>query len=282
MPFSRMTLQFKVSLLLTLHFIFACHCLSTFDSGPRMTNAPQSLSNIKGVLFDMDGTLLETESLGCNAVYYTLKDKMSREAEKSFKERNYRMEWELKQKTLGLPDRKWPPIVLEWAQQNWGVKNPPTVDEFLDKWDTNMFEHMYEVEACNGAKELVSKLADDGLPLAIATSSRFKAVQEKRKRHEDMFQRFKTIVTGDDPAVTNGKPAPDIYLEAARRIGVKPEQCVVFEDGMTGAKSGKAAGCFVIAVPDPRSTLAEKAKFEEVADVVLDDLTQFFERIILT
>lgn len=246
-----------------------------------MTNAI-TVSNIKGIIFDMDGTLLETESLGCNAVYYTLRDQMSEEAQLSFKQRNYRMEWELKQQTLGLSDRKWPPIVLKWAQQNWGVEKPPTVDEFLDKWDSNMFKHMHEVEACKGAKELVSKLADSyQLPLAIATSSRFKAVQQKRKRHEDMFQKFQTIVTGDDPAVKNGKPAPDMYFEAARRLGVKAEQCIVFEDGMTGAKSGKAAGCFVVAVPDSRSTAEEKVRFEEVANVILDDLTQFTERVIV-
>jgi pseudouridine-5'-monophosphatase len=254
-------------------------CLSATNSHERkIMTSVQSLSNFKGILFDMDGTLLETESLGCNAVYYTLKDQMSEEARESFKERNFRMEWKLKQQTLGLPDRKWPPIVFEWAKKNWGVEDPPTVDEFVEKWDANMFEHMSGVEACKGAKELVSQLAEK-LPLAIATSSRAKAVEQKRKRHEDMFQKIPTIVTGDDPAVKNGKPAPDIYLEAARRINVKPEECIVFEDGMTGVKSGKAAGCFVVAIPDSRCTPEERAEFESVADLVLADLSQFAEKI---
>lgn len=240
-----------------------------------------TLNNIQGVLFDLDGTLLETESLGCYAVYEALKDRMSDEARKAFQERGYRMEWELKQQTLGLPDRMWPPIVFEWAQKHWGVQNTPTVDEFLEMWDTAMFEHMPRVDKCHGARELVWELANAGFPLAIATSSRAKAVQKKRTRHEDIFQKIQAIVPGDDPAVRKGKPAPDIYEEAARRLGVDPENCIVFEDGMTGVRAGKEAGCFVVAVPDSRSSPQERAKFEEAADIVLDSLAQFPERVAL-
>ena len=66
---------------------------------------------------------------------------------------------------------------------------------------------------------------------------------KKRTHHErHLFEHIDVIVTGDDPAVKNGKPAPDIYLEAARRLGVDPAECLVFEDALSGVKSGKAAG----------------------------------------
>uniref|UniRef100_A0A7S2IKA7 Riboflavin kinase n=1 Tax=Helicotheca tamesis TaxID=374047 RepID=A0A7S2IKA7_9STRA len=87
-----------------------------------------------------------------------------------------------------------------------------------------------------------------------------------------MFKHIPIIVAGDDEAVKNGKPAPDIYVEAARRLGVHPSECLVFEDGVPGAKSGSAAGCQVIAVPDPRM---DKSVFHAIADVVLDDLWHF-------
>jgi beta-phosphoglucomutase-like phosphatase (HAD superfamily) len=90
-----------------------------------------------------------------------------------------------------------------------------------------------------------------------------------------MFQHMSAIVAGDDPAVKNGKPAPDIYLEAARRLGVDPSECLVFEDALSGARAGKAAGCFVVAIPDPRFSPEEKAVFDSVADVVVDNLLQF-------
>ena len=91
-------------------------------------------------------------------------------------------------------------------------------------------------------------------------------------RHDRIFQHIEEVVTGDDPSVKNGKPAPDIYIEAARRLGVHPSECVVFEDAVAGAKSGKAAGCLVVAVPDPRM---DKSLFDGHADIVLDTMWAF-------
>lgn len=91
-------------------------------------------------------------------------------------------------------------------------------------------------------------------------------------RHETMFQSIQVIVTGDDPNVANGKPAPDIYLEAAKRLGVHPSECLVFEDAIAGAQSGKSAGCHVVAVPDYRM---EKDPFLSVSDEILDNMWQF-------
>merc|ERR1712086_1102154 len=86
------------------------------------------------------------------------------------------------------------------------------------------------------------------------------------------------IVTGDDPAVRNGKPAPDIYLEAARRLDIDPAECLVFEDALSGVKSGKAAGCQVVAIPDTRFSDDERTRVfwkEGRADVVLTNLWEF-------
>lgn len=90
-----------------------------------------------------------------------------------------------------------------------------------------------------------------------------------------MFDRMAAIVAGDDPAVKNGKPAPDIYLEAAKRLNVDPKECLVFEDALSGVRSGKAAGCRVVAIPDCRFSAEEKIQFEKEADVVLEDLWSF-------
>ena len=91
-------------------------------------------------------------------------------------------------------------------------------------------------------------------------------------RHDAIFQRIETIVTGDDPTVKRGKPAPDIYIEAARRLNVCPTECLVFEDAVAGAMAGKAAGCLVVAVPDPRM---DASRFDGHANVVLKDMWAF-------
>lgn len=108
---------------------------------------------------------------------------------------------------------------------------------------------------------MVAALAAKGIPMAIATSSRSKAVEKKRKRcvcdatmaccgfdadlsmlttllvrHDAIFQHMSTIVCGDDPELKNGKPAPDIYLLAAERLGVDPQECLVVEDAMVSCR----------------------------------------------
>jgi len=82
-------------------------------------------------------------------------------------------------------------------------------------------------------------------------------------------------VARDDPNIKNGKPAPDLYLEAARRLNVDPQYCLVFEDALSGVRAGKAAGCAVVAIPDPRFTEEEKEIFRQEADLVVDSLCDF-------
>ena len=83
------------------------------------------------------------------------------------------------------------------------------------------------------------------------------------------------ITPSNCEVLINGKPAPDIYLEAARRLNVDPTECLVFEDALSGVRSGKAAGCHVVAIPDPRFSTEEKKVFANEADVVLDSLLEF-------
>eukprot|EP00802_Teleaulax_amphioxeia_P016832 Tamp_16962.p1 GENE.Tamp_16962~~Tamp_16962.p1 ORF type:complete len:172 (+),score=12.05 Tamp_16962:423-938(+) len=106
-------------------------------------------------------------------------------------------------------------------------------------------------ELCNGAGALVSRLAGMGVPMGINTSSKSVAVAHKRKRHEQsLFRHMQCVVTGDD--VSRGKPLPDSFLEAARRMNVSPQLCVAFEDSLPGVQSASAAGMRVYSVPDAR------------------------------
>jgi beta-phosphoglucomutase-like phosphatase (HAD superfamily) len=83
------------------------------------------------------------------------------------------------------------------------------------------------------------------------------------------------IVCGDHPAIKNDKPHPDIYLEAARQLNLLPQNCLVFEDALSGIRSAKSAGCYVAAVPDPRFDNDEMIQFHSEVDVVLPDLWHF-------
>jgi HAD superfamily hydrolase (TIGR01509 family) len=236
------------------------------------------------VLFDLDGTLVDTESLSDHAMLLSLKNCLSDERWEQLCRGRRRplLPWELKKRILGLRGSEWGPIVLQHAREHWSVdeSRAPSARELWDAWEGNLNRLCASVEACPGAYELVDQLAGRGLPLAIATSSRASAVQEKVRKHPRIVDRVAAVVPGDDPAVRRGKPAPDIYREAARRLGVAPELCLVFEDALSGCRAGKAAGCVVVAVPDKRFTPEELAAFEKVADFVIPDLHHFdFEKL---
>jgi len=104
---------------------------------------------------------------------------------------------------------------------------------------------------CAGAKELTAYFKKHDIPMAVATSSVKEAVQLKLRKHQEWFQVFSFVITGDDEQVKQGKPAPDIFLAAARGIGVDPAHCLIFEDSPSGAEAGANAGGIVVAVPDP-------------------------------
>lgn len=96
-----------------------------------------------------------------------------------------------------------------------------------------------------GARELLDELAEAGIPCALVTMS-WRAFADAVVGLLPT-DRFAAVVVGDE--VANGKPHPDPYLQAARALGVEPQDCVAIEDSPTGARSAAAAGCTVIGVP---------------------------------
>jgi HAD superfamily hydrolase (TIGR01509 family) len=109
-----------------------------------------------------------------------------------------------------------------------------------------MAEAAGDVEPRPGAVELVDALNAAGIPVAVASNSP-RDFLDLVLRTSGMAERFAVTVAGDE--VPNPKPAPDIYLEACRRLGADPARSVALEDSPTGALAAKAAGLTVIGVP---------------------------------
>ena len=114
-----------------------------------------------------------------------------------------------------------------------------------------MLEKFKDTEALPGAKEMPTHFFKLGIPQALATSSSSPMFEAKFEKHKKWFSQFAQIVRGDDPELKEGKPAPDIFLLAANRVGVDPAECLVFEDAPTGTEAALAAGMSVVVVPDP-------------------------------
>ena len=115
-----------------------------------------------------------------------------------------------------------------------------------------------------GCEELLDVARERGVPCALASSSA-KVLVEATLARFALGDRFGAVVTGD--CVTRPKPAPDVFLEAARRLRTDVAGCVVLEDSLAGVKGARAAGMRVIAVPE-----REPERFVGVADAVVRDL----------
>jgi HAD superfamily hydrolase (TIGR01509 family) len=122
----------------------------------------------------------------------------------------------------------------------------------LDTYMTRTWTHFHELAEADlalkaGVGELLDLLDRHGTPRAIATSSNRDIVNHHLAAH-DLARRFDTVVAQGDYA--RGKPHPDPYLEAARRLGVAPEVCLALEDSHNGVRAASSAGMMTIMVPD--------------------------------
>lgn len=120
-----------------------------------------------------------------------------------------------------------------------------------------------------GAERIVKAFHDKGMRLAVASSSYPEQIESNLKL-AGMREYFDAVVSGKE--VEHGKPAPDIFLLAAERIGCTPETCYVFEDSENGIHAGKAAGCTAIMIPD---VLAPSEEIKEIADGIYESLEAF-------
>ncbi len=140
---------------------------------------------------------------------------------------------------------------------------PLTIEGIMDCWN-RMAYHKYSVEIGYkpGAFVFLKNLKAQGIPTCICTSNSKELVQAVGE-HLGFLPYFDEIITSGD--VENGKPSPDIYLEAARRVNVAPEHCLVFEDTPAGILAGKRAGMRTCAVEDDFTAHKRKEK-QELAD----------------
>lgn len=184
----------------------------------------------QAAIFDMDGTLIDTERLAFLSFS---------EACAAF---DQGVDEALFHSLIGLPAAAGDAILKD------ALAPEVPFATFSEIWRT-AFDALVAagVPVKDGAGDLLAGLRDRGVPTAIATSTRTDRAREMLGE-VGLLEFFVTVVGGD--AVSNGKPAPDIFIEAAGRLDIGTAHCVAFEDSPNGVRAAVAAGMTVVQVPD--------------------------------
>jgi HAD superfamily hydrolase (TIGR01509 family) len=204
---------------------------------------------IEAVVFDLDGVLIQSEE-----VWDDVREQFTRE-------RGGRYDEEIQRAMMGMSSTEWSRYLHDSA----GIPDEPeeinaeVVRRMLGAYET-------ELPLIDGAQDAVRRLAGE-FRLAVASSSN-RPLIDAVLRAAELESYFAATVSSEE--VAHGKPAPDVYLEAARRLGAEPAHCAAVEDSHGGIRSAKAAGMRVIAIPNPSYPPDEESLAQ--ADVTLDSL----------
>ena len=222
-----------------------------------------------GVIFDLDGTLLNTEDCLDTCIIRAVTSLLGRAPPSAALDA-----------VRGLPDFgavSWPARMLEEL----GAPPELTPAQLFHEADSHFATLIQSTPKMPGAGETVAALARAGVPMCLATSSMRHHVVLKRVAHEAMF----SAVCGGNPGPrmvcvedvgAEAKPHPRPYLAAAALLGLQPHQCIAVEDSAPGIASAVAAGCYVVATPLPH--LRDRAR-ELGAHAVLTSLLEWEARV---
>lgn len=217
------------------------------------------MNKLKGAIFDMDGLLIDTEKL-------------------------YLRYWKQSAADFGYDMRDEHVYAIRSLARKYSIpklkgffgEDFPTEEVRAHRTElinAHIAEHGIDLK--KGLFELLDYLRDKGIRLAVATAT----PRERTLKYLEKIgaaDRFDAVVCGD--MVTSGKPDPEIYLTAARELGLPPENCAAFEDSPNGLKAARAAGCQVIMIPDMTQPQPEDEPFYDAVYSSLDEAIDFFER----
>jgi HAD superfamily hydrolase (TIGR01509 family) len=206
---------------------------------------------IEAVVFDLDGVIVDSEH-----VWDAAREVLARERGGHWHEN-------AQTDMMGMSSTEW----SRYMHDVIGLKDPP---EEISAAVVSRLEATYreELPLIDGAPEAIARLAERW-PLAVASSSN-RPIINLVLELSGLDRFFRVTVSSEE--VQHGKPSPDVYLEAALRLGVDPEHAVAVEDSHNGILAAKAGGMRVVAIPNRRHQPGEGALAE--ADVVLEDISE--------
>jgi HAD superfamily hydrolase (TIGR01509 family) len=212
---------------------------------------------IEGVVFDLDGLLLESEQ-----VWDAAREQLAGE-------RGGRWHENAQRDMMGMSAREW----SRYMHDVIGLPEPP---EEINREVVSRLEAIYRerLPVIPGAREAVERIAARW-PLGLASSSNRELIDLVLELL-GVAGLFRATVSSEE--VASGKPAPDVYLEAARRLGIEPTNAAAVEDSHNGILAAKTAGMRVVAIPNTHFPPGPEALAQ--ADAVLDSLADLTPEVI--
>ncbi|KAL5772543.1 hypothetical protein ACOSQ2_012467 [Xanthoceras sorbifolium] len=200
------------------------------------------------VILDLDGTLINTDGIVSDVLKVFLA--------------KYGKQWDGREalKIVGKTPLDEAAIIVE------DYKLPCAAEEFIAEISPMFNDQWCNIKALPGANRLIKHLRSHGVPMALASNSFRSSIESKISSHQGWKESFSVIIGGDE--VKMGKPSPEIFLEAAKRLNMEPSSCLVIEDSVPGVTAGKAAGMEVVAVP----SIPKQTHLYTSADEVLNSL----------
>ncbi|XP_052201680.1 bifunctional riboflavin kinase/FMN phosphatase [Diospyros lotus] len=212
----------------------------------HMANSLKKL--VSCIILDLDGTLLNTDGIVSEILRaYLVK---------------YEKQWDAR--TAHRIVGKTPLEAAAAVVEDYGL--PLSIDEFISEINPMFSNQWCNIKALPGANRLINHLRGHNVQMALASNSPRENIETKISYHPGWKESFSVIVGGDE--VTAGKPSPEIFLEAAKRLNSDPSKCLVIEDSIPGVMAGKAARMEVIAVP----SLPKQSHLYTSADEVVNSL----------
>ena len=207
------------------------------------------MSGIDAVVFDLDGVIVDSEH-----VWDAVREELTRERGGRWHER-------AQADMMGMSAPEW----SRYMHDVIGLRESPAeIDELVVG---RLLERYAErLPLIDGAVDAVRRLAER-FRLALASSSNRRVIDAVVER-SGLAASFEVTVSSEE--VRRGKPAPDVFLEAARRLGIAPERCAAIEDSGNGIRAAHAAGMRVVAIPNRRYPPADDAL--ALAHVVLESI----------
>lgn len=214
---------------------------------PTSQAQPQRL---KAVVFDLDGLMFNTEQL-----YQEVDRKVLARRGKDFPD-------QLCDKMMGRKSNEAIQVMIDWHRLDATVEQLAT--EIADLFDSLLPRKLTPM---HGLLPLLDALEAANMPKAIATSSGRQFAGQVLGQFS-LPPRFEFVLTGED--IQHGKPAPDVYLLAAKRLGVAPGEMMVLEDSQIGCQAAVAAEAYAVAVPHGQSTTHRFPGARFIADTLAD------------